>query len=254
MQNDTQFVVNIVPLANIQSNASGLDATAVLSNDVANILTMVDTTQKRINTDSLASFTANGSITVVSPLNLCNVGIQSNGVTVTSLGGSGTSSIGAGSTIMNLVDTISTSVASFQLSVQGSAPFQILGASTTSLSTVLEVGGSAIFGGTVSATGFITLSDMLRKRNVHPIGFEVSRQLSGIRPYYYTLAPSGDPQNEGELEIGLLAQELEKTFPEVVRKSQNGTRYVNYNSVVALLLGAVRELNARVDVLERRGQ
>jgi hypothetical protein len=155
------------------------------------------------------------------------------------------------------VDTISTNTASFQLSVQGASPFQILGASTTSLSTVLEVGGSAVFGGTVSATGFITLSDMLRKRNIHPLSFEVSRQFSQVRPYYYTVAPpppggQGDPQTEGELEIGLLAQELEAVFPETVRKSQNGTRYVNYNSVVALLLGAVRELNGRVDRLEGR--
>lgn len=257
MQNDTQFVVNIVPLANIQTNASGLDPTAVLSNQVANILTMVDTDQKRINTDTLASFTANGAISVVSPLNLSNVGILSNGITTASLGG-GTSSITAGSTIINLVDTISTTSASFQLSVKGALPFQILGASTTSLSTVLEVGGAGVFAGTVSATGFVTLSDIMKKQNVHPVSFEVSRSLGGIRPYFYRLAPaagaggSGDPQTEQEIEIGLLAQELEKVFPESVRKSQNGTRYVNYNSVVALLLGAVRELNERVDRLERR--
>ena len=258
MQNDvSRFVVNIVPLANIQSNASGLDATAVLSNQVANILTMVDTEQHRINTDQLASFTSGRAIDVLSPLNLSNVGIQVNG-TATGIGTTTTSvsTIHAGSTILTLADTISTGVPSFSIDVQTGPVFQILGNSVTSLSTVLEVGGSGTFAGTVSATGFVTLSDVLRKKNIQPIGTGVSRQFETIRPYYYTVPQmgSGDPQEEDQIEIGLLAQELEKVFPQCIRRSQNGIRYVNYNSVVALLLGAVRELNGRVDELERGRQ
>jgi hypothetical protein len=76
-----------------------------------------------------------------------------------------------------------------------------------------------------------------------------------VNTYYYKLT-SADPVNSEDLtsatEIGLLAQELEGSFPGVVVQGRNGTKYVNYNAVVALLLGAVRKLNERVGELERK--
>lgn len=73
------FLVNIIPLQNIQSNTSGLDATATLSNTVDGLVQMVNFEQKRIYTDNLSSYTPDASIQVLSPLNLNGVNITGGG-------------------------------------------------------------------------------------------------------------------------------------------------------------------------------
>lgn len=61
--NANNFIVNIVPLANIQTNASGLEGTAVLANQIAQLQEMVDYDLKRINADSYSNFTADTQMT-----------------------------------------------------------------------------------------------------------------------------------------------------------------------------------------------
>jgi len=78
MQNPTSgLVVNIVPLQNVQANASGLDATSVLSKQVGAIQGMVDTTRKQINVNYISAFTAGNTIQVTSPINLSTATINS---------------------------------------------------------------------------------------------------------------------------------------------------------------------------------
>lgn len=196
------FLVNILPLANVNSNTGGTNQVTQLSEVVAGITTMVDFEQKRINTDTLASFTSGGSINVISPLNLCNVGITTNGTS-------------------NL--TVETLTA-----------------------------------GTVYASNYVTLSDRSVKTNVREFSTgSVLEGLSGVRTYSFQMlgdrrGSSGDPMSEGQMEIGLLAQEVEAVFPECVTRGPGGRLYIKYDSVVALLLGAVRSLGERVAVLEGR--
>jgi hypothetical protein len=188
MQNDTsQFVVNIIPLQNIQTNTSGEDATFTLSNNVANIQQMVNFDQKRIYADFFSSYTPDGTIQVLSPMNMSDVPLTGN--------------------------------------ITGSN---------------LTIVGSGTFTGTVSATGFITLSDMMAKRNIVPIQGNVLEGFQRIQPYYYQYKAQED-----EPEIGLLAQEVEAVFPEAVSTKADGTKYIKMNAIVALLVGAVKELAKR---------
>jgi len=90
------YLVNIVPLANVVTNTSGLTPTSQLSISVANIQQMVNFEKKAIYTNYLGAFTAGNNIQVTSPLNLSNVGITSNGVSLAS-GSSQTSNIQADS-------------------------------------------------------------------------------------------------------------------------------------------------------------
>jgi hypothetical protein len=256
------FVVNIVPLANVQTNTSGEDATTVLSNQLAQVQQMVNFDQKRIYTDYLGAFTTDASIQVLSPLNLSNVGITSNGIPISGTGSSagGGSTIGAASTSITLFDTTAASAAAASFNVGSRPVFQILGngnslfydtsgvATEFRISSMSFVADGATFnsdvtvGGICYAQQFVTLSDERRKRSVSPVGLDgILSSLQGINTYYYK---SG--------EIGLLAQELEGSFPEVIQRGVDGTKYVKYNAVVALLLGAVRKLNQRVDDLESR--
>jgi hypothetical protein len=50
-------------------------------------------------------------------------------------------------------------------------------------------------------------------------------------------------------DIGVIAQEVEKVYPELTRK-KDGLMQVDYDKLVAPLIESVRELNARIEVLE----
>lgn len=192
------FLVNILPLANINSNTGGTNQVTQLATAVAAMQTMVDFEQKRVNVDTLSAYTQGGSINVISPMNLCNVSLTTNG----------------------------------------------------SSNVVLDT----LTAGTIYASNYVTLSDQNAKKNIREVRTDsVLEGLSGVRTYRFQMLESkGDPESEGQMEIGLLAQEIESVFPECVTTGPGGRRYVKYDSVVALLLGAVRTLNDRVAALESR--
>jgi hypothetical protein len=91
--NGSPFIVNIVPLQNVASDIRGTNPTTVLQEQVANILTMVDTTTHSIFADTFSNFTpSNPFINVQANLNLAsNIGLYSNNTLVTlNTGGSDT--------------------------------------------------------------------------------------------------------------------------------------------------------------------
>lgn len=45
----------------------------------------------------------------------------------------------------------------------------------------------------------------------------------------------------------MIAQEVEKVFPEIVNTNNEGYKSVEYGNLVAPLIEAVKELNAKVD-------
>ncbi|MGZ3790519.1 MAG: tail fiber domain-containing protein, partial [Bacteriovorax sp.] len=50
-------------------------------------------------------------------------------------------------------------------------------------------------------------------------------------------------------QIGLIAQDVEKVFPEAVKKNSEGLLSVSYSNLVAPMIEAVKELNKRVTEL-----
>lgn len=235
MQNDTsQFVVNIIPLQNIQTNVSGIDRVSALASDVAAIKRLVNTDTNKIFTNTLASYTT-GGISVVSPMNLCNVGLTSNSVSVI---GSSTGSLSNLSTVLTMYPTNGSL----------STVMQVATASLSSAMTVSEggnlfVSGSGSFGGICYATQFVTLSDMMAKSGVREWRSPVFGDLQKIRPYVFKYDGWA-----GE-EIGLMAQEVNAVWPLLVKEGVKG-KYVNYDGVVTMLVKAVQELGARVSTLE----
>jgi hypothetical protein len=215
MQNDTSsYIVNIVPLQNIQTNVSGLDPTTTLTSEVAAIRKMVDTQAKRVYTNSIASFTTGGTVSFVSPTNL------SSGTTTGSSVASST--IGAGGVSLGIYDS------------NGAYALEL----TSGTTSLFKVGQTGI----CYAQQFVTLSDIMAKGNMREWTSSVVDTLDLIHPYSFNYIG-------GVESIGLLAQEVEAVYPQLVRES-GSTKYVNYDGVVALLLKAVQELGERVKVLE----
>jgi hypothetical protein len=201
MQNDTsQFLVNIIPLQNVQTNVSGTDDITVLTNSVTAIQQMVNTDTNTIRTNFLQSFTSNTSINVLSPLNLCNVGITSN-----------------------------------------DNPFTTTDFSASITTSSITVTGSGTFSGICYAQQFVTLSDMLRKKDVREWRSSVLPDMNKLHPYIFSYDTGYD--------IGLMAQEVEAVWPYLVKEGVKG-KYVNYDGMVAMLVKAVQELAGRVSTLE----
>ena len=52
--------------------------------------------------------------------------------------------------------------------------------------------------------------------------------------------------------MGFLAQDLEELIPEAVTTDSDGTKLVNYNTIIPVLAGAIQELEATVAALQAR--
>ena len=49
---------------------------------------------------------------------------------------------------------------------------------------------------------------------------------------------------------GVIAQEVEKVLPEVVRTAQDGNKTVAYGNMVGLLIESIKELKAEIETLK----
>ncbi len=56
----------------------------------------------------------------------------------------------------------------------------------------------------------------------------------------------------GRADAGVLAQEVEAVYPELVTTGPEGFKQVNYTGLVGVLIEAVKELKQKNDELERR--
>ncbi|MFL9828070.1 tail fiber domain-containing protein [Rhodoplanes sp. SY1] len=61
-----------------------------------------------------------------------------------------------------------------------------------------------------------------------------------------------DDREDNERHIGVIAQEVQEAFPELVSKDASGTLSVNYPGLVAPLIEAVKELKAENNTLKHR--
>jgi hypothetical protein len=55
---------------------------------------------------------------------------------------------------------------------------------------------------------------------------------------------------QGKATMGVLAQEVERVFPELVETGADGIKRVNYLGLIGPLIEAVKELDERVRALE----
>jgi len=55
-------------------------------------------------------------------------------------------------------------------------------------------------------------------------------------------------------DMGVIAQEVEEVFPELVSTDDDGYKRVNYAGLIAPLIEAIKELDARIRTLERAAE
>lgn len=131
-------------------------------------------------------------------------------------------------------------------------------ASTLTDSIIIESSGKIGIGGTptaevlevtgnVKATAFISTSDRRLKTDIETIGgLDKVKQLRGVRFNW---------KSNGKPEIGLIAQEVEEVFPDlVVTDPTTGYKAVKYSSLVAPLIESTKDLARRCEMSEKQLQ
>ena len=58
--------------------------------------------------------------------------------------------------------------------------------------------------------------------------------------------------NEGEVQTGVIAQEIEEILPECIKESEKGAKTVNSDPITWALVKAVQELSAENTALKQR--
>mgnify|MGYP003113320487 CR=1 FL=1 len=97
--------------------------------------------------------------------------------------------------------------------------------------------------GNIAATGTITAgSDITFKKDIEPLKNVLNKvtQLLGVNFTY---------KDNNQKSMGLLAQDVEKIFPELI-SGEEGEKKLNYNGLTGAIVEAIKELSAKVDALE----
>lgn len=99
-------------------------------------------------------------------------------------------------------------------------------------------------GGVVTATDFNSTSDINLKTNIKPILSPLSKllQLNGVTFNW---------KKDDRPSVGVIAQEVEKVFPELVNEDEN-FKTVNYDGLIGLLIEAIKEQQQQIDELKKQ--
>ena len=112
-----------------------------------------------------------------------------------------------------------------------------VGIATESPSEQLHVLGNILASGTITPN-----SDIAFKKDIEPLTNVLNRvkQLFGVNFRY---------KDNNEKSMGLLAQDVEKVFPELI-KGEEGEKSLNYMGLTGAIVEAIKELADKVAVLE----
>jgi hypothetical protein len=103
--------------------------------------------------------------------------------------------------------------------------------------------GNATLAGTLTQ-----LSDARLKKNILPIRSSLSK-LVQLHGYQYQWRDENKDQSP---QLGVLAQEVKKLFPELVKTDEKGLMSVNYSGLVPVLIDAVKQQQQTIESLEKR--
>lgn len=127
------------------------------------------------------------------------------------------------------------------LSIPGGS-FHIRNAGGTDV-FLLDQSGNLSMSGNLLANGNVTaFSDARLKTNIEPISNAVDKVLS-LTGITYTR------KDTNAVGTGLIAQDVQKVLPQAVLENEDGYLSVAYGNLVGLLVEAIKELNAKVELL-----
>ena len=233
MGNDTTASGDISTAMGSSSTASGLFSTAIGLSTIASGI--VSTAIGNSTTASGDSSTAMGYSTSASGYYSTAMGRE------TTASDYGSLVIGqynsSGSSVTNSAISFSTSNTAFVIgngtnSSNKSDAFKVMFNGDTTVSNDLTVSGDVVIS-----------SDARLKSNIVSLGSTLPKLLQIDGKSY---------EMKGKQKIGVLAQEIQEVFPELVSEDDNEMLAVNYQGLVPVLINALKEQDAKMKEQEKR--
>ena len=102
--------------------------------------------------------------------------------------------------------------------------------------------------GTVTADAFYQTSDIRKKNIIREVPIDKCYDmLDKCQEIIYTL------KDQTKEQIGLIAQEVEEFFPEVINTDAEGYKSLDYAKLVVVCLKLIKDLSSRISKLEKNG-
>jgi hypothetical protein len=103
--------------------------------------------------------------------------------------------------------------------------------------------------GTVTAAGTVLTSDRRWKRNITPLKnvVEKLKQIVGVS-YDWAFNEFPEKHFSEKKQIGVIAQDVQKVFPELVLKDSHGYLSVNYSGLIGPLVEAFKVQQTQIDI------
>jgi hypothetical protein len=123
-----------------------------------------------------------------------------------------------------------------------------VGIGTSSPSYKLHVAGNGYASGS-----FISGSDLRWKENIVTLNHSLEKllHLRGVE-FNWKLKEFKDNNFPTGRQIGIIAQEMEKEFPELVMTDKEGYKSIAYDKFTAVLLEAIKTQEVRIEALQAR--
>ena len=106
--------------------------------------------------------------------------------------------------------------------------------------------------------GYYVLSDISAKTNLASVK-NATQTVLALRPVTYEWRDReylqykrSSPLAVNSQEIGFISQEVEQVLPGIISIDDDGQKFLNYQALIPVLTGAIQELNARIEALERQ--
>lgn len=120
------------------------------------------------------------------------------------------------------------------------------GSGTTAWTPIITGVGGQTISGNLTLSGTLTInSDARLKENLTPLTGALDK-VKALTGYNYNRIGSD------KLEMGVVAQEVQKVSPELVLEDSEGTLSVSYPNMVALLIEAIKEQSTKIASLEEQ--
>ncbi len=113
--------------------------------------------------------------------------------------------------------------------------------------------GNATFAGNVTAScGVLVCSDLRYKRNITSLNNSLDNilKINGVR---YDFRKNEFPERNfsDKNQIGFIAQEIEKIYPEMVFTDEKGYKSVDYAKLTPVLVEAIKEQQKEIEILKK---
>jgi hypothetical protein len=124
-----------------------------------------------------------------------------------------------------------------------------IGATTANVK--FYVAGDATISGKFNSNGIQESSDRRFKKNIAPLSNSLENilKMEGVS-YNWKIEEFPNRKFGDRTEIGVIAQEVEKIYPELVATDAEGYKSVQYSHMVPILLEAIKEQQQLINSLE----